>query len=91
MHRLTPGGVERAVRAHEGNVGNLPRERTAGFLGEAMDSAGLWATIDAKYAQATNFLEGHTIDLQFQSFRITDSQKKAIDANYLVTDLKFST
>jgi len=43
---------------------------------------GLWVTIDAPYAQSSNFLEGHSIDLQFQSFRITDRQTMPIDANY---------
>ena len=52
---------------------------------------GLWVTIDSDYAQQTNFLEGHSVDLQYQSFRITDKQAKPIDANYLLTELKFST
>jgi hypothetical protein len=50
---------------------------------------GLWATIDASYAQQSNFLEGHNVDLQYQSFRITDKNAKPVDANYLVMDLRF--
>ena len=52
---------------------------------------GLWATIDADYAQQSNFLEGHSVDLLLQSFRITDKNAKPVDANYLVTDIKFPT
>jgi len=52
---------------------------------------GLWATVDSDYAQRTNFLEGHTVDLLYESFRITDKAGKPIDANYLVADLKFTT
>lgn len=52
---------------------------------------GLWATVDSGYAQASNFLDGHTIDLKFNSFRILDKQGKAIDTNYLVTDLKLDS
>lgn len=52
---------------------------------------GLWATIDSDYAQQTTFLEGHSVDLQYQSFRITDKQAKPIDANYFVTELKLLT
>jgi hypothetical protein len=51
---------------------------------------GLWVTVDADYARRSNFLEGHRIDLQLQSFRITDTEKKPIDANYLVSDIKFT-
>lgn len=50
---------------------------------------GLWATIDSSYAQQSNFLEGHAVDLQYQSFRITDKQARPVDANYLVMDIKF--
>jgi hypothetical protein len=49
---------------------------------------GLWTTIDSDYAQSSNFLEGHTVDLKFNSFRILDKNAKAVDASYLVTDLK---
>jgi len=52
---------------------------------------GLWTTVDSDYAQTSNFLEGHTIDLRFNSFRILDKQGKAIDASYLVTDLKLDS
>lgn len=50
---------------------------------------GLWATVDSDYAQQTNFLEGHALDLQYQSFRITDKVAKPVDTNYLVMDVKF--
>jgi hypothetical protein len=50
---------------------------------------GLWATIDSNYAQQSNFLEGHAVDLQYQSFRITDKNAKPVDANYLVMDIRF--
>jgi len=49
---------------------------------------GLWTTIDSDYAQKSNFLDGHSIDLKFNSFRILDRQGKPVDASYLVTDLK---
>lgn len=49
---------------------------------------GLWTTIDSDYAQASSFLDGHTVDLKFNSFRIMDKAGKAVDASYLVTDLK---
>lgn len=52
---------------------------------------GLWTTIDSDYAQASNFLDGHTVDLKFNSFRILDKNGKAVDASYLVTDLKLET
>jgi hypothetical protein len=52
---------------------------------------GLWATIDTEYVQKTNFLEGHTVDLRYESFRIVDKDKKAIDANYLIADMKFAS
>ena len=52
---------------------------------------GLWATVDSDYAQQTNFLEGHTVDLLYESFRINDKAGKPVDANYLVADLKFTT
>lgn len=52
---------------------------------------GLWAAVDSPYAQSTNFLEGHTIDLTYESFRLLDKDKKSIDANYLVTDLKMTS
>ena len=52
---------------------------------------GLWATVDSDYAQQTNFLEGHTVDLLYESFRINDKAGKPVDANYLVADFKFTT
>jgi hypothetical protein len=52
---------------------------------------GLWAIVDSDYAQGSEFLSGHTVDLDFQSFRILNKDKKPIDANYLVTDINFST
>lgn len=52
---------------------------------------GLWAIIDADYAEATHFLEDHTVDLPYQSFRITNKAGEAVDANYLVTDMKFTS
>jgi hypothetical protein len=51
---------------------------------------GLWAIIDADYARSTNYLQGHTVDLPYQSFRIEDRDGKAVDASYLVADMKFS-
>jgi hypothetical protein len=50
---------------------------------------GLWVTIDSDYAQHSSYLDGHHVDLQFQSFRITDQHGKPVDANYLVADIKF--
>jgi hypothetical protein len=52
---------------------------------------GLWAVVDADYARSTNNLHGHTVDLEYQSFRINDRDGKAVDATYLVADLKFSS
>jgi hypothetical protein len=52
---------------------------------------GLWTTIDSDYAQASNFLDGHTVDLKFNSFRILDKAGKAVDASYLITDLKLES
>jgi hypothetical protein len=52
--------------------------------------SGLWAVIDTDYAKATSFLKDHTIDLQFESFRINDPHGNAIDANYFVADLSFA-
>jgi hypothetical protein len=51
---------------------------------------GYWAVVDSDYAQHTNFLEGHTVDLAFQSFRIWDSNKKPVDTNYLLTKIQFT-
>ena len=51
---------------------------------------GLWAIIDTDYAQRTTFLKDHTIDLQYQSYRINDSNGSAIDANYFIADLAFA-
>jgi hypothetical protein len=51
---------------------------------------GLWIMVDSDYAHSTDQLDGHTIDLGYQSYRILDKNKKAVDANYLVTDLVFS-
>lgn len=50
---------------------------------------GLWVMIDSDYARETNLLEGHRIDLDYQSFRITNKDNKVIDTNYLVSDLRF--
>jgi hypothetical protein len=51
---------------------------------------GLWAIVDSDYAQQTNFLEGHSVDLTYQSFRLFDKNSKAVDANYLVTNIAFA-
>jgi nucleoside phosphorylase len=49
---------------------------------------GLWVTVDSEYAQKSKFLEGHTLDLKLQSFRIVDASTNPVDANYLVTDIR---
>jgi hypothetical protein len=50
---------------------------------------GLWTIVDTDYAKKTTFLKDHTVDLQFESFRINDAQNNPIDANYFVVDLDF--
>jgi len=52
---------------------------------------GLWVTIDSDYAQKSKFLDGHKVDLQYQSFRVVDAASAPVDANYLVTELKFDS
>jgi hypothetical protein len=51
--------------------------------------SGLWAIVDTDYAKSTSFLKDHTVDLQFESFRISDPHGNAIDANYFVVELVF--
>lgn len=51
---------------------------------------GLWVVVDSAYAQNTGFLEGHSIDLEFQSYRMKDKTGNPVDANYLVADIKFT-
>lgn len=66
-----------------------------GVTKDALDKAktrfkmvpGLWAIVDSDYAQDTKFLEGHTIDTQYQNFLIKNKEGKAADANYLVTEI----
>jgi hypothetical protein len=51
---------------------------------------GIWLTVDRTYAQRTNFLAGHTLDLEYQSLRLLDAHKVPVDTNYLVSELNFS-
>ncbi len=50
---------------------------------------GLWFTVDFDYAQSTNLLQDHTVELALGSFQLLDKNKNAADANYLVADLEF--
>jgi hypothetical protein len=47
---------------------------------------GLWGVIDSSFAQSTNYLENHTVDLRGESFQILDASKKPINANYIMAD-----
>jgi hypothetical protein len=51
---------------------------------------GLWITIDRDYARKTNYLEKHTVNLEDESFKVSDKDQNAADANYLVMDLKLT-
>ena len=50
---------------------------------------GIWAIVDHDYADSSNLLDGHTLDLALGSYRLLDKTRKAVDANYLVTDFGF--
>ena len=51
---------------------------------------GLWAMVDSGYADSSNLLEGHTVDLRGETFRLFDKAKKPVDANYLMSDIKIA-
>lgn len=72
------------------NTGSLEFAIHEGANARFKMNQGLWAVIDSGYAQETGFLEGHSIDLEFQSYRIKDKNGNPADANYLVADIKLT-
>jgi hypothetical protein len=71
-------------------TGSLDFAIADGATGRFGMKKGLWVTVDSDYAQSSNFLEGHSVDLTYQSFRITDQKKVPVDANYLVAEILIS-
>ncbi len=51
---------------------------------------GTWVIIDYDYASDSSILEGHTLDIALGSYRLLNKEKKLVDANYVVTELKFA-
>lgn len=70
-------------------TGSLEFTVTKDTPGRFKMKPGLWTTVDADYARESNFLEGHTIDLDLSSFRMIGKDKNPADANYLVMDIRF--
>ena len=52
--------------------------------------AGLWLIVDRNYAAKTNFLQDHVLDIKLQSFQLLNKAGAAADANYLVSEMKFT-